>query len=91
LAGRLQEDRHNEIVEGSNLINLMKTILFAPFIRTALIVTLLLASAFNQGLFAADQSVKGKRSTKPVGSSPSHYEVRFNSIDGQPIRFGSGQ
>ena len=69
----------------------MKTILFVPFVPTALIVTLLLASALNLGLFAADQSVKGKRSTKPVGSSSSHDEVHFNSIDGQPIRFGSGQ
>jgi hypothetical protein len=91
LAGRLQEDWHNEIVEVSNLIYLMKTVLFAPLFRTVLIATLLLVSALNQGLFAADPSAKGKRSKKPVGSSSFHDEVHFNSIDGQPIRFGSGQ
>ena len=69
----------------------MKTILFVPFVRTVLIVTLLLASAFNQGLFAADPPAKGKRSTKPVESSSSHDELHFNSIDGQPIRLSSGQ
>ncbi len=69
----------------------MKTILFAPWVRTVLIVTLLLALAVNQGLLAADPSVKGKPATKSVGPSSSHDDVHFNSIDGQPIRLSSGQ
>jgi hypothetical protein len=69
----------------------MKTILFVPLVRAVLIVTLLLASALNQGLLAAAPSVKGKPATKPVGPSPSHDDVHFNSIDGQPIRLSSGQ
>jgi hypothetical protein len=69
----------------------MKTILFAPLVRTVLIVTLLLAPAFKQGLLAADTSVKGKTVTKPVEPSSTHDDVHFNSIDGQPIRLSSGQ
>jgi len=69
----------------------MKTTLFASLIRTVLIVSLLLASAFDQGLLAADPSVKGKPVTKPVRPSSSHDDLHFNSIDGQPIRLSSGQ
>ena len=87
----MQQDRHAEIVEIPISSNLMKTILFAPLERTVPIVTLLLASAFNQGLLAADPSENGKTVTKPVVPSSTHDDVHFNSIDGQPIRLSCGQ